>query len=50
MVLIMMELHFLYQKKTLVKLKLKATFALMFSVMKTNYLSQFTFQIKYLKI
>ena len=46
----MMGLGFLFEKKILARLKRKTTFALMCIVMKTNWLFQFTFQIKNLKI
>ena len=45
----MMELSFLCEKKILVKLKRKTTFALMCFVMKTSLLFQSTIQIKNLK-
>ena len=49
MILIMMKLNFLCEKKILARLKQKATFALMCIVTKTNWLFQFAFQIKNLK-
>ena len=50
MVLIMMELNFLCQKKVLPRLKKTTTFAITCFVIKTNWLFQFTFQIINLKI
>ena len=49
MILIIMELSFVYDKKILVRLKQKATFVLMCFVIKTSCVFQFTFQIKNLK-
>ena len=50
MILTMMKLNFLYQKKISLKLKWKTTFVLMCLVMKTSWPFQSTFQIKKLKI
>ena len=50
MVLIMMELNFLCEKKILARLKQKTTFALMCIVMKTSWFFQFISPIKHLKI
>ena len=50
MILITEKLSFLYQKKNLVKLKQKTTFALMLFSMKINQPFQSTFKIKNLKI
>ena len=46
----MMELSFLCEKKILVKLKRKTTFALMCFVKEIDRFFQFTFQIKNLNI
>ena len=48
-ILIMMELNFLFKKWILARLKKRTIFALMCFVRKTNWLFQFTFQIKNLK-
>ena len=45
----MMELSFLCEKTILVTLKKRTTFVLACFIMKTNWLFQFTFQIKNLK-
>ena len=48
-ILIMMELNFLFKKKILARLKKRIIFALMCFVMKISWFFQFTFQIKNLK-
>ena len=50
MILIIKLLNFLYQRKILVKLKWKKKFVSIFFVMKTNWVIQFTYQIKNLEI
>ena len=50
MILIMMGLSFLSEKKILVKLNRKTTFALMCFVTEIDRFFQFTFQIKNLNI
>ena len=44
-ILIMMELNFLFKKKILARLKKRTIFALMCFVMKISWFFQFTFQI-----
>ena len=45
-ILIMVELNFLFKKKILARLKKRTIFALMCFVMKISWFFQFTFQIK----